>query len=85
MIGIVIYVLVAFILSVILVNVNDALDNKEEEITKMLPGYNCGACGYKGCSHLAHNIVNDSKLYNKCKLLNGDNLKKMQDYIDNME
>lgn len=32
-------------------------DPKEEEITKTLPGANCGGCGYAGCAALAAAIV----------------------------
>jgi electron transport complex protein RnfB len=33
-------------------------DKRLEEIEAMLPGYNCGACGYPGCSGFAEGIVN---------------------------
>jgi electron transport complex protein RnfB len=33
-------------------------DKRVEEIEKMLPGFNCGACGYPGCSGFAEGIVN---------------------------
>lgn len=33
------------------------LDTRVEQITKMLPGYNCGACGYPGCVGLAEALV----------------------------
>lgn len=32
-------------------------DTRIEEITKMLPGYNCGACGNAGCAGLASKII----------------------------
>lgn len=34
------------------------VDKRLEEIEEMLPGYNCGACGYPGCSGFAEGIVN---------------------------
>lgn len=33
------------------------VDERIETITTMLPGYNCGACGYPGCAGFAENIV----------------------------
>ena len=33
-------------------------DDQAEKITAMLPGYNCGGCGYAGCSGLAEALVN---------------------------
>jgi len=32
-------------------------DNRVETVLAMLPGYNCGACGYAGCSGLAQALV----------------------------
>jgi Na+-translocating ferredoxin:NAD+ oxidoreductase subunit B len=32
-------------------------DNRMEIVTGMLPGLNCGACGYPGCSALAQALV----------------------------
>ena len=29
-----------------------------EEVTALLPGYNCGSCGFPGCSGLAEALVN---------------------------
>lgn len=43
-------------------------DTRIEDITKMLPGYNCGACGYPGCSGMAEALVNKEESNpNKCK------------------
>ena len=44
------------------------VDTRVEQITAMLPGYNCGACGYPGCSGLAEALVNgDAKSPTQCK------------------
>ncbi len=32
-------------------------DKRVETINEMLPGYNCGACGYPGCLGFAEGIV----------------------------
>ena len=32
-------------------------DTRVEQITAMLPGLNCGACGYPGCNGLANALV----------------------------
>ncbi len=34
------------------------IDTRVEQITGMLPGLNCGACGYPGCEGLANALVN---------------------------
>lgn len=33
------------------------IDNRVEEVTNMLPGLNCGACGYPGCAGFAEALV----------------------------
>ena len=44
------------------------VDTRVEQITHMLPGYNCGACGYPGCVGLAEALVNgEAKGPNLCK------------------
>ena len=32
-------------------------DVRVEELTNLLPGYNCGACGFPGCNGLANAII----------------------------
>lgn len=32
-------------------------DTRVEDIETLLPGYNCGACGYPGCAGFAEGIV----------------------------
>ena len=81
MIGILILTLVALIFGIILVNLESKLVNKADEIKELLPNYNCGACGYKGCEDLALAISKDPTLYTKCRVLRGDNLIKMQEYL----
>ena len=34
------------------------VDERVEKVTAMLPNYNCGGCGYAGCSGLAEALVN---------------------------
>lgn len=85
MIGIVIVTVVALIFSIVLVNLEVLLDNKVKEIIDHLPGYNCGACGYKGCEELANAIAKDPSLYVKCRVLRGDALVKMQEYIEELK
>lgn len=81
MIGIIIITIIALLFSIILVYLESFLDNEETVIAKLLPGYNCGACGYKGCQDLAFHILKDPLLYKRCRVLKGDNLIKMKEYI----
>ena len=41
-------------------------DSREEEITAVLPGANCGGCGYAGCNDYAHKILAGEATTGKC-------------------
>ena len=73
--------LIALILGIILVLVDSKL-NKESKYLKFLPGYNCGTCGYAGCSGMADAMESDIDAYKKCRLLKGEKLKELEDYIN---
>ncbi len=53
------------------------VDPREEEILNILPGINCGACGYPGCAGYAAAIVSKSEEVNKCTPGGEDAVKKM--------
>ncbi len=43
-------------------------DERITAVEKMLPNYNCGACGYPGCHQMAENIVSGAETnLGKCK------------------
>ncbi len=42
------------------------IDPRVEEITKVLPGANCGACSRAGCAGYADQIVHGGEAINKC-------------------
>lgn len=74
--------LIALILGIILVLVDSKL-NKESKYLKFLPGYNCGTCGYAGCSGMADAMEKDIDAYKKCRLLKGEKLKELEEFIKN--
>lgn len=41
-------------------------DERIEEVTSLLPGLNCGVCGYSGCADYAKHIVSDGAPTNRC-------------------
>lgn len=44
-------------------------DKRIKAVEDMLPGANCGACGYAGCHDLAEALVNgDAKKVSACKV-----------------
>ena len=42
-------------------------DETEAQITEVLPGANCGGCGYSGCEGYARAVVHDGVATNLCK------------------
>lgn len=44
-----------------------APDTRVEDVTAMLPGYNCGGCGFPGCSGLAQALVDGEATVMDCK------------------
>ncbi len=85
MIGILIVTLLAFFLSLIIVILDSKLQNKKEgKFLELLPGYNCGACGFGSCSGMAKKMCEDINAYKKCKPLKGQNLENMKDYISKL-
>ncbi len=83
MIGIIIITVTALLLSLLILFVADRfkVENKSDEFDKLLPGYNCGVCGYGTCKGLADAMVDDPQLYQKCKPLRGDALREMEAYL----
>lgn len=48
-------------------------DERIDQICELLPGANCGGCGYAGCSALAEAIVKDGVPATKCNLMTPEN------------
>ena len=87
MMGIIVLTLLALLLSIVLVFVDHKFssnDNEEKEFRLLLPGYNCGGCGFGSCDGMAKAMLEDINNYKKCKPLRGEDLKKMEDYINSM-
>ena len=69
--GVICFTVITFILSIVLSLLNMILNKsntKVNKILKLLPGYNCGACGYGSCIGMANEILKDSAAINKCKV-----------------
>ncbi|MGB8453043.1 MAG: RnfABCDGE type electron transport complex subunit B [Anaerocolumna sp.] len=47
-----------------------AVDEKEQSVRELLPGNNCGACGYPGCDGLAQAIAAGNAPANACPVAN---------------
>lgn len=57
------------------------IDPKIEQVAGLLPGANCGACGFPGCAGLANAIVIDGVPLTTCPVMNADNRKKMAEVL----
>lgn len=52
-------------------------DERIDQISEILPGANCGGCGYAGCSALAQAIVENGARITKCNLITPDKAKQI--------
>ena len=59
------------------------VDERTETVTGMLPGYNCGGCGYPGCSGLAAALVDKELAVISCKPCKADQKAKIVEYLAN--
>lgn len=84
MIGILITTFIGFIISIILVNVDAYLDDKgkrEKKFIELLPGYNCGACGFNSCDGMAEAMLEKIDNYLKCKPMNLKQKEEIEAYL----
>ena len=59
-------------------------DPRVAEVTKMLPGANCGGCGFAGCSGMADSIVNsENKNLSACRPCKPEAKEKIKEYLAN--
>ena len=55
-----------------------------EKIRAVLPGNNCGACGYPGCSGFAEGILTgDVKTLKQCKPMKPEIRIEIKEYLEN--
>lgn len=59
------------------------VDERVETVSSMLPNYNCGSCGYAGCSGLAEALVNgEVTSVGTCRPCKADQKKKIVEYLN---
>lgn len=56
-------------------------DNRKEELTALLPGYNCGACGNPGCAAMAVKLLEGSCQVEQCKPSKPEQREKIKEYL----
>lgn len=58
-------------------------DNRIGEVIEMLPGANCGGCGYPGCSGFAAALVEgEAKKVSSCVVSNPETRQKIVSYLN---
>ena len=58
------------------------VDERVEKVTAMLPGYNCGSCGFAGCSGMAEAMVaGEVATASACKPSKPDARAKIVEYL----
>lgn len=57
------------------------VDERIEKITEVLPGANCGGCGFAGCAALAEAIVNGNAKMDACNACGDDVTAKIADIM----
>ena len=58
-------------------------DNRVGDVTEMLPGANCGGCGYPGCSGFANALVEGkANKVSACVVSNQETREKIANYLN---
>lgn len=57
------------------------VDPRIDEVAALLPGANCGGCGFAGCADLAKNIVEGKAPVNKCPACPAANIEKIAECL----
>ncbi len=77
----------AFVLSIFLVAINfflNKIDKRVEDMVALLPGYNCGACGFPGCQEMANQIIHNGEDPKRCKPMKVEQYNNVITYLQKM-
>jgi len=74
-------ILIGFILGIANIKLHVDVDEKEEAILGVLPGNNCGGCGYPGCSGCAAAIAKGEAPVNQCPVGGAPVAKKISEIM----
>ena len=74
----------AYILSLVLGFIAGAVNTKEDKIRALLPGYNCGGCGYGSCDGMAKALADKTGDIDKCRPMKKEEKEKLKEYIKQM-
>lgn len=76
-------VLLGFLIAVVSKKFSVKEDPRQAKMLSMMPGANCGGCGYPGCNGLCEAVIKGevSKI-KTCKVISADNAQKVVDYLN---
>ncbi len=57
------------------------VDERVSQVREMLPGANCGACGFAGCDEYAEKLVNEGVKTNLCTPGGAETAQKISDFL----
>lgn len=73
--------LVGLVLGIASIKFHVEPDHRAEELLALLPGYNCGGCGYPGCSGMAAALAEGSGDIAKCKPSKAETKEAIKQYL----
>ena len=59
-------------------------NHREEDLLALLPGYNCGGCGYGSCDGMAKALADKTGDIDKCRPMKKEEKEKLKEYIKQM-
>ncbi len=60
-------------------------DEKTEAIQEVLPGLNCGACGYAGCEQYSKELVKDPSVVGSCVQISDEEREEIKEILEGLE
>ena len=58
------------------------VDPREEEVLKILPGSNCGACGFAGCTGMAEALIRGDVGAVSCPVVNEETIRRIGEILE---
>jgi electron transport complex protein RnfB len=58
------------------------MDPREKLVLDLLPGANCGACGYAGCAAFAHALLENPETEMVCPAIHENDVKKISEILE---
>lgn len=85
LVAVIVFGVTGLILGIVLYAVSRKFTVEEDirikEITDLLPGANCGGCGYPGCAAYAEACINNGSLITNCSACDNDSMLKIAELL----